>query len=130
MCQRVEGADAVINCAGEPDSLSEDAAHLRLANSSLPLAIQIAATRAGVGRFVHVSSAVVQGRLTLDETPRYDAPSPYAASKMAGELALLETDGVDSVIFRPPSVHDADRRITRILTKWSARGLLAGGGAG
>lgn len=124
LCQRVEHADAVINCAGEPDSLSEDVALLHLANGLLPLAVGIAAKRADVSRFVHVSSAVVQGRLTLDETPRYDAPSPYAASKMTGEVALLETDGVDSVIFRPPSVHDADRRITRILAKWSARGLL------
>ncbi|WP_426565245.1 NAD-dependent epimerase/dehydratase family protein [Angustibacter sp. McL0619] len=109
------GADVVVNAAGDPDASSGDEAALDAANGWLPVVIAVAARRVGVRRVVHVSSAVVQGRrAVLDETAETEAFSPYSRSKAAGEarLAAARLQGV--VIYRPPSVHELSRRVTRM----------------
>lgn len=109
--------DAVVNAAGDPDASSRIEPALVAANAVLPVVLARAAAKAEVGRFVHISSAVVQGRAhTLDETGAVYPFSAYSRSKALAEVLLAETGDERIVLYRPPSVHGADRRITRALT--------------
>lgn len=126
------GADVIVNCAGDPDTTSRDRAALYAANATLPLMIGRIALVAGARRFVHVSSAVVQGRRpTLDATPaKMTGLSPYADSKTLGESLLQELPTGFGVVYRPPSVHAPGRRITRGLATLARRGLGVVAGKG
>lgn len=110
------GLDAVVNAAGDPDASSRDTAALVAANAVLPLLLARAAAAAGVRRFVHISSAVVQGRRpVLDESEDIEAFSDYSRSKALAEELLRQQGDERVVIYRPPSVHSGDRRVTRAL---------------
>ncbi|MGH3326845.1 MAG: NAD-dependent epimerase/dehydratase family protein [Streptomycetales bacterium] len=115
LVDQLRGADVVVNAAGDPDASATDVDRLVGANSLAPALCLAAATAAGVSRFVHVSSAVVQGKKgLLDESERRDPFSPYALSKCLGEEVLAATGTpVEVVVYRPASVHAADRRVTR-----------------
>ncbi|SER73200.1 Nucleoside-diphosphate-sugar epimerase [Pedococcus cremeus] len=118
--------DAVVNAAGNPDASSRDTDSLTAANGVLP-GVLAAATAQGQrpARLVHVSSAVVQGRLAvLDASTATQPFSAYASSKVLGEELVRELAPLHSVIYRPPSVHAADRRVTR-MTGRIARSALA-----
>ena len=118
------GADAVVNAAGNPDASSTDAGALLAANALLPGVLAAAAASIPRLRLVHVSSAVVQGRQpVLDAGPPLDGFSAYARSKARGEelAALLAPDR--AVVYRPPSVHAADRRVTRMIARIAASPL-------
>ena len=113
-----QGADVVVNCAGNPDASSSDHQALTAANAILPGLVGAAASRAGVARYIHVSSAVVQGRsLVLDSTSSTDTFSPYAKSKAEGELAARSQGPVHTTVYRPPSVHGPSRRVTQQLSR-------------
>lgn len=108
------GIDAVVHLAGR--------AHTRVAfangrdlfdgaNHRLAVRMALAAQRAGVGRFVFVSTLGVHGNWS-DSAVREDSPiraeTPYARSKWAAEQALLrssEASGMDLCIVRPPMVY-------------------------
>lgn len=112
-------ASVIINCAGNPNASSRDLPALFGANAALPLVIREAASRVGADRLVHVSSAVVQGSSpTLDASTATGGSTAYAKSKIAGEQVVLDADGlVPVVVYRPPSVHGADRRVTRSIRR-------------
>ena len=145
LAESFAGNDIVVNAAGDPDASSTDTDALVGANALMPTVALLAAARAGVRRFVHVSSAVVQGRAeVLDESTRRDPFSPYALSKCLGEEALLATDlaagfttgagggaaGPDIVVYRPPSVHGPDRRVTRRIASIARSPLRSVAGCG
>lgn len=114
----LSGVSAVVNCAGIPDASSRDAVALDRVNGDLVAVIAAATTRGAISRFVHVSSAVVQGRLPiLDDSFRYDPFSAYARSKIRGEQLILHCRSERSVIYRPPSVHAPGRRVTEMTAK-------------
>lgn len=115
------GCAAVVNAAGNPDASSTDSEALVGANALLPGVALAAAGRAGVPRFVHVSSAVVQGDLAvLDDSGEVRPFSPYSHSKVLGEQVLESMAGEGRlVIFRPPSVHGPDRRVTRRIARFA-----------
>lgn len=116
VAELLNGCVAVVNAAGDPDASSRDLPALVAANAALPLLLARAAEQAGVGRFVHVSSAVVQGRrAVLDETTHTEPFSAYSRSKSLAEELLVDLPGPGVVLYRPPSVHSVDRRITRSL---------------
>ncbi|WP_418607362.1 NAD-dependent epimerase/dehydratase family protein [Georgenia sp. SUBG003] len=121
LAEQFRGARAVVNAAGNPDASSRDLPALVAANAALPGLVASAVVSAGVARFVHISSAVVQGRRpVLDETDRYDTFSDYARSKALGEeLAVRFGDGA-TVVYRPPSVHGPDRRVTKLTARIAA----------
>lgn len=118
LAERLANYDVVVNAAGIPDASCRDIADLSAANGVLPGLIAAAGAIAGINRFVHVSSAVVQGRLpVLDESEDVDAFSEYARSKLLGEqMARLFSKGT-AVIYRPPSVHGINRRVTRMTAR-------------
>lgn len=116
---QMSGCDVVINCAGNPDASSNDTKTLLAANALLPAVVGLSARQAGVRRLVHVSSAVVQGAAPIldDSAPPSSGPSPYADSKIQGERALIQIAPQIVCIYRPPSVHAEDRRITRAIRR-------------
>lgn len=118
------GADAVINAAGDPDASSRDGAALIAANGALPGLLGRLAEAAGARRFVHVSSAVVQGRRpVLDASDEFDAFSAYARSKALGERFARRFGPAQTVCYRPPSVHHESRRVTRLTARIAASPL-------
>jgi nucleoside-diphosphate-sugar epimerase len=126
------GIDVVVNASGDPDASATDLDRLVGANALMPVVAARAAERAGVRRFVHVSSAVVQGAIgTLDESEQRDPFSPYAMSKCLGEEALpAAVDSAELVIYRPPSVHGPDRRVTRRIASIACSPLRSVAGDG
>lgn len=120
------GYDSVVNAAGNPDASERDSGALTAANGVLPGVLAAACTAAqGQPRFVHVSSAVVQGRLAvLDASTQTQGFSSYADSKILGERLVREFAPEVGVVYRPPSVHARDRRVTR-MTGRIARSPLA-----
>ena len=104
----------VINCAGLADAEDADEAELLAANAAL---VTHVAEAAADRRFIHVSSAAVQGRLPLlDATQNYATFSPYSRSKHVGEQCALGR-GNDVVVYRPPGVHGPDRAVTRAIAR-------------
>jgi UDP-N-acetylmuramyl pentapeptide phosphotransferase/UDP-N-acetylglucosamine-1-phosphate transferase/dTDP-4-dehydrorhamnose reductase len=128
----LRGADVVINAAGAATPDADASRALFGANAYLPSVLALACHRAGVARFVHVSSAAVQGRTPLlDETPRYATFSPYSQSKALGELGLLalaarephERQG--AVIVRATSVQGDGRATTAGLRRVASSRLAS-----
>lgn len=115
----MRGASVLINAAGDPDASSLDAGALFGANALLPGLLLRAAHKAGIRRFVQISSAVVQAdKEVLDSSEDLRPFSPYSASKVLGELLLRDPAGdLEVVRYRPPSVHAPDRRVTRMIGK-------------
>lgn len=112
------GAEVVVNAAGDPDASSNDRPRLFGANALLPGLIGLACVKAHVARYIHVSSAAVQGRKpSLDDSEVTEPFSEYSRSKAAGETAALASAPTITTVYRPPSVHAFDRRVTRTLTK-------------
>lgn len=133
LADQFRGVDVVINAAGDPDASSGDESGLVAVNGELPVVILRSSRLAQVPRMVHVSSAVVQGdRDVLDSSNDLRPFSAYARSKAAGEhwLARDAGPGTHLVIYRPPSVHGPDRRITRAIKRLGEKRLLSVAGSG
>ncbi|MEH0109271.1 NAD-dependent epimerase/dehydratase family protein [Tersicoccus sp. MR15.9] len=132
------GTDVVINAAGmaSPDGGARD--RMTGANAVLPVVAALAAQRAGVTRFVHLSSAAVQGdRPRLDESDDLAPFSAYSRSKALAERSLRLLDGrpderldaqsdapTQIVIVRATSVQGPGRHTTAALAR-IARSPLA-----
>ena len=83
------GIDVVVNAAGLATPGDGESPALTGANALLPALVALAANAAGVKRFVHLSSASVQGhRRTVDETSSRAPFSAYSRSKALGEEVL------------------------------------------
>lgn len=123
LSRQLVGASVVVNAAGLGQPDAELSSELLGANALLPAVLALAAARAGVTRFVHVSSAAVQGRAVLDESERMSPLSPYAFSKGLGEAAIRELanhgylNSMAAVRYRPTSVHGEDRATTEKLVR-------------
>jgi len=138
----LNGYDVVVNCAGVADATAAGGiARLFGANGLLPLVAARATAKARAARFVHVSSAAVQGRAReLDESSTLRPFSPYSTSKALGELALGKQAlrdvapstraGTRVVVIRPTSVHHRDRRVTRSLAGLARSPLSSVAGRG
>lgn len=120
LVELMTGADAVVNAAGDPDASSLDREGMIAANAVVPGVLAALCTRAGVPRFVHISSAVVLNDApVLDDSPPRPGFSPYSSSKVRGE-EWARTSASAAVVYRPPSVHARDRRVTRTIRKLAA----------
>lgn len=132
LAEELRGCDVVINCAGDPDASSRDLETLFGANAALPGIAAAAARAAGAHRFVHVSSAVVQGAAPrLDDSDNVSGFSAYARSKIYGERAVSCADApASTTIYRPPSVHSPERRVTRSVHRLARSPLASVMGSG
>src|SRR5690606_27323046 len=134
----LEGADAVVHLAARVHVMQETASDAdRLydeANVVATEAVLGAAKKAGVGRFVYISTAKVFGEGRSAPYSDHDAPAPvgpYSSSKVAAEEAVARE--ADSwCILRPPLVYGPEvggnfRRLLR-LAQLSARWPVPLGG--
>jgi nucleoside-diphosphate-sugar epimerase len=124
LARLLKGADVVINAAGIPGTGPTPEA-LYGANSLLPFVVAHACEDAGVRRFIHVSSAAVQGRRSLDESDTFSPTSRYASSKCLAEQLLLRNrlTTTEVVIYRPTSVHGPGRAVTQRVRKLASSGF-------
>lgn len=107
----VEGTEAVIHVAGVINA--KDRAGFESGNVDGTRAMLAASERAGVGRFVHVSSlAAREPELSL-----------YGASKASSE-DLARNASMDCAIVRPPAVYGPGDRETLELFRMAKRGLV------
>jgi dTDP-glucose 4,6-dehydratase len=104
----VRGVDAIVNFAAEShvDRSILDPADFISTDVVGTAVLLDAARRAGVGRFVQVSTDEVYGSIphgAFHETDPISPSSPYSASKAGGDLQVLawhRTFGLDAVITR------------------------------
>ncbi len=133
----VAGCRLVVHCAawmGQP--WSWEAA--RATNVEGTRALAEAALRAGVSRFVHLSSISVYGPTTAavidEQTPLWPL-GPYRATKIGAEVevAAAQQRGLPSAVLRPGQVFGpGDLRLAGLALRWLRRGrpLLVDGGRG
>lgn len=127
--QPLRHAQAIVNAAGCASAASVDGSGLVGANAVLPRLLAEVAESLGLpARFVHISSAAVQGRLPLTEEPENSPFSPYSMSKAFGERALPNSDKV--VVYRPTSVHGRGRAVTASVIRLAKSRLSSVAGAG
>lgn len=124
----LDGADVVVNAAGIADAGSEADNALFGANALLPGLICAALSRDV--RFVHVSSAAVQGRRPLLDESAVMAPfSPYSLSKALGE-EVVRSMSEHAICFRPTSVQGSGRAVTASLIRLAKSPMASVAGCG
>lgn len=125
MATRFSDQDVVVNAAGLARPGALESSDLYGANAALPIVVLLAARMAGVSRFIHISSAAVQGRRReLDDTWEQQPFSPYSRSKALAETSLRLLFGdpdqrTDVRIVRATSIQDETRGTTRSLVRFA-----------
>ncbi len=103
--QMCNGAQTVLHIAG---SISGTSAHMTRINGEATATLVGVAGRAGVSRFVHLSSLAA----------REPHLSPYGRSKAAGEAAIRSANtALSTLIIRPPAVYGEGDKATLPLLK-------------
>jgi len=115
--EMLEDVDVVIHCAGlsllgTEESLSPFE-KFREVNTLGTLQLAKQAVKAGVKRFIFISSIKVNGEFTDDDSPfTFNKPSdPYGLSKYEAEIGLnkiANETGMEIVIIRPPLVYGSE----------------------
>jgi uncharacterized protein YbjT (DUF2867 family) len=112
LAKLVTGVDAVIHVAGAINA--PDRAGFEAVNVGGTANVIDAARRAGVRRFVHISSL----------SAREPDLSDYGWSKMKSER-LVAASGLDATIIRPPAIYGPGDRETFELFRMARRGIVA-----
>jgi len=132
----VRGADAVVHLAARVhvmrDTTADPLTEFRRVNMAATENLARQAARAGVRRFVYLSSVKVNGEETSPGHPftEMDVPlpmDPYGVSKHEAELALRDVarkTGLEVVIIRPPLVYGPGVKANfRHMMRWLSSGL-------
>lgn len=130
------GVDSIVHLAARVHVMQETASDplsaFRAANVEATLALARQAARAGLRRFVFVSSVKVNGERTDAGHPftAADRPAPqdpYGVSKAEAEAALLalgRETGLEVIVIRPPLVYGPGVGGNfRSLMKWARSGI-------
>lgn len=132
--QAVHGCDAVVHLAARVHVMADTAADplslCRAINTEGTLNLARQAARAGVRRFVFISSIKVQGEERAAPYTEADPPSPqgaYAQSKSEAEQGLWQIGqetGLEVVVLRLPLVYGPGVKANFLrLLEWVARGV-------
>jgi UDP-glucose 4-epimerase len=130
----LDGVDAVVHLAAQVHVMRPTAGDRRLfelVNVAGTARLGDAAARAGVRRFVFLSSVKVNGEVTGEHPFRADDPpapaDDYARSKLEGERALARiaaASGMHAAFIRSPLVYGPGVRANFLrLLGWAYRGL-------
>jgi len=132
----LSNCELVIHCAARVHVISEIAAdplaEFKDINTFGTLNLARQAAKAGVKRFIFISTIKVNGEYTSEGTPfkANDVVNPtdyYAISKFEAEMGLLEIadeTNMDVVIIRPPLVYGAGVKANfKQMIKWTANGI-------
>lgn len=113
----LQGVDVVVHCAARvhlmQDTATDPLAQYCKVNTDATLALAEAAAKAGVKRFIFLSTIKVNGEFTavgqaFSAADPVKPTDPYAVSKWRAEQALLalsQQSGMQVVIIRPPLVY-------------------------
>ena len=128
--------EVVIHCAARAhvmkDETSDPLLEYRRVNVKGTLALAEQAVKAGVRRFVYISSVKVNGEHTASNSPfgAEDIPAPedaYGISKLEAEqdlLALARNTGMEVVIIRPPLVYGPEVKGNfASMVRWVRKGM-------
>lgn len=130
------GVKVVVHCAARVHVMGEKASEslfeFRRVNVDGTLNLARQASKAGVNRFIFISSIKVNGQstglgnpFTADRTP--SPRDPYGLSKYEAELGLQmlsEETGMELVIIRPPLVYGPGVKANFLtMMKWLQRGV-------
>jgi UDP-N-acetyl-alpha-D-quinovosamine dehydrogenase len=128
----LDGIEAVVHLAAKAHVTRGDSqiAEYVEVNANATKCLAYAAVRAGVRRFVYLSSIKVNGLSTTDRPFRADdevrPDGPYGYSKWLGERHLVEASagtGMEAVIVRPPLVYGPGVKANFLaLLRWVDRG--------
>lgn len=122
--EALSDVDVVINSAGLATPSATASADLFGANALLPRILFEASRIADVNRFIHLSSAAVQGsKRVIDASPETAPFSPYSESKALGEALLLkvrDSAQMQTTIVRATSVQGKDRDTTKALQRFAS----------
>lgn len=117
LVSKLSKVDALVHIAARVHIMNDDAtdplAEFRAINTDGTINLAKQAAKAGVKRFIFVSSIKVNGESTTDRAPftSNDNPTPvdpYGVSKFEAEQQLIELGkqtGMEIVIIRPPLVY-------------------------
>lgn len=132
----VEGCAAVVHAAARVhvmrETASDSLAEFRRVNVDGTLALARHAARAGVRRFIFLSSIKVNGEETTPGRPfgHDDVPAPmdpYGISKLEAERGLRDLEaktGMEVVVIRPPLVYGPGVKANfRRMMRWVSRGV-------
>lgn len=132
----LQGVGVVIHCAARAHVMEEETAdpllEYRRVNVQGTLALAGQAVKAGVRRFVYISSIKVNGEHTASNISFHveDIPAPedaYGISKLEAEqglLALARNTGMEVVIIRPPLVYGPEVRGNfASMVRWVRKGM-------
>jgi nucleoside-diphosphate-sugar epimerase len=132
----LEGIDVVIHLAARTHILNDRSkdpmGDYRNINVDCSLNLARQAARAGVKRFLYISSIKVNGEFTLPGQPftTKDVPAPqdfYGVSKLEAELGLqlmAKDFGMELVVIRPPLVYGPDVKANFLLMmNWLQSGI-------
>lgn len=130
------GCELVIHAAARAHIMSDSSvdplAEYRRVNVDGTLALARQAAKAGVRRFIYLSSIKVNGESTAEGTPfcpeTFSLPDdPYGVSKYeaeAGLRKLAEETSMEVVIIRPPLVYGPGVKANfAAMMKWVAKGM-------
>lgn len=127
------GADVVVHAAGL--TRGRTAGEYMAANAGVTARLVAAATRAGVGRFVYISSLAAVGpnptEIPMTESDLARPVDHYGRSKLAGEAVVLAAGGPMAVtIVRPPAVYGPRDRnflpLFRTARRWGVVPAIGG----
>lgn len=128
LVDRFHGLDAVINAAGVAAPSRRENPHMWATNVHLPELALAAAQSAGIRRFVHVSSAAVQGRREpLDESLNWEPFSPYSRAKAEAERRVIDralAGPLALVVYRATSIHGIHNPTTQRLARLARANLI------
>lgn len=123
LTNQLKGTEIVVLAAGLAKPDSKASSELYGANALLPVIAAKAAEDAGCKKFIHLSSAAVQGNKKILTAERQTSPfSPYSDSKALGEAGLLlwkdnQSPRIEVMIVRATSVQGPGRGTSAMLTK-------------
>ena len=124
----IEGVSLVFHLAAKSRALTEEEIYLTNATGTVNLMKTIVKINPKIRRFVYVSSLAAAGP-SLDGMPivESDTPhpvTPYGASKLAGEEAVLAFyPQISSTIVRPPVVYGPRDVSVYTFYRWIRRGV-------
>lgn len=131
----LDGIDTIVHCAARVHVMREEAvdplAAFRKDNVEMTLQLAENAARAGVRRFVFLSSIKASGEETFDapftELTQAQPETPYGQSKLEAEeglRAIASRTSLEVVSLRPPLVYAAHAggNFARLL-RWLCRGI-------
>ena len=130
----LEGMDVVVHAAARAHIMKDESVdplvEFRKVNCDATLALARLAAKAGVSRFVFLSSIGVNGNQNTRPFKETDSVNPhnaYSLSKYEAEQGLLEVanvTGMEVVIIRPPLVYGANAPGNfGSLVKWVKKGV-------